>query len=68
MTTTFVKCEKCGKRLIEKKENGLWYYSFGKSADEACSPVEIYIYGSIKIKCTRKSCRHWNVLTKFPGE
>jgi hypothetical protein len=64
--STFINCEKCKKRLIEQKPDGMWYYSFGKSVGETYAPVEIYIYGSIKIKCSRKSCHHWNELTKFP--
>jgi hypothetical protein len=63
---TFVNCEKCGKRLIERKKNGVWHFAFGKSDDIHGSPVELFIFGSIKIKCIRKSCSHWNVLDCFP--
>lgn len=63
----FVNCEKCGKRLIEKKKDGLWYFCFGKSVvSEGEIPVEIYMYGVIKIKCLRKSCHEWNTLSHFP--
>jgi hypothetical protein len=64
--TGFVDCIKCGKHLIEKNPNGLWYFCFGKTPGELIAPVEMYIFGSIKIKCMRKSCNHWNTLTNFP--
>jgi hypothetical protein len=57
---TFVNCEKCGKRLIMKKADGVWYFCFGKSDEKLISPVELYVCGAIKIKCTRKNCNHWN--------
>jgi hypothetical protein len=59
---TFVNCDKCGKRLIERKNN-IWHFAFGKSIDGP-PPVELFIIGTVKIKCIRKSCGHWNVL--FP--
>jgi hypothetical protein len=67
----FFRCEKCWKRIIERKENGLWYFAFGRqrNSDGNLSnecPVEIYIYGSIRIKCLRKECGHWNILNFFP--
>jgi ribosomal protein L37AE/L43A len=30
------------------------------------APVEIFIHGSLKIKCFRSKCGHFNVLTYFP--
>ena len=67
----FFRCEMCGKRLIERKENGLWYFLFGKQRDKkgnilGRAPVEIYIYGSVKIRCLRRGCNHWNILNFFP--
>jgi len=67
----YFKCEKCGKRIIQRKENGVWYFAFGRQKDEdgnltEICPVEIYIYGSMKIKCLRKECAHWNTLNFFP--
>lgn len=64
-------CEKCGKKLIYRKDNGLWHFAFGKVKDEGGkptgeSPVEMYIHGSIKIKCLRRECGHWNILNHFP--
>lgn len=60
----FVDCEKCGKRLIERKQN-IWYFCFGRSVVKPVPPVEIYIFGTVKIKCLRGSCGHWNVLNCF---
>lgn len=63
----FHNCEKCGKRLIEKRKDGQWYFAFGKSNEVPnVVPVEMYIVGSIRIKCLRKSCGHWNTLNPFP--
>ncbi len=78
----FIRCGKCGKRLIERLPNGLWNFSFGRPAPvdrnnvtliERIAPVRMLIHGSIKIKCLRKSCRlkypdYWNVLNYFPNE
>lgn len=71
MRPKFFICEKCGKKLIERKENGVWHFSYGKQKDEdgkitGRAPVEMYIYGSIKIRCLYKDCDHWNVLNFFP--
>jgi hypothetical protein len=68
MIPEFVSCKKCGKRLIERKEDGLLYFAFGKSISEGPNiPVEFYIYGSMKIKCIRRSCKHWNLINNFGG-
>lgn len=67
MTSVFVNCTKCGKKLIEKRQDGLWHFCFGKpSSEEKNMPVEMYIFGSIRIKCLRKSCNEWNNLSHFP--
>jgi len=76
----FIRCELCGKRLIERMPNGLWSFSFGRPGIDKKSgtpldtivPVRIVIHGSIKMKCIRKSCRlanpdHWNILNFFPA-
>jgi hypothetical protein len=67
----FFVCEKCGKKLIERDENGLWHFVFGKYRDEegnilGVAPVDMYIYGSVKLKCLRRGCDCWNVLNFFP--
>jgi hypothetical protein len=63
---TFINCQKCGKRLIERKKSGVWHFAFGKNDSLQGPPVEMFIYGSVKIKCIRKHCGHWNVLNNFP--
>ena len=71
MSKTFVRCEMCGKKLIERKPNGLWYFLFGRRTDKdgnEVSPVEIYIHGSLKMKCIRRTCEHWNILHYFPNQ
>lgn len=62
--THFITCEKCGKKLIERKANGIWVFKFGKNGNE--SLVNMEICGSIKMMCLRRSCRHMNVLHFFP--
>lgn len=69
MTTdkTFLHCEKCGKRLIARLPNGLFHFVFGKKVShESPHPVQIFIHGSIKMQCLRRSCGHMNVFTYFP--
>lgn len=67
----FLTCEKCGKRLIERQSNGLFYFIFGRKKDktgklyEFC-PVEMFIYGSIKMRCLSRECNHWNIFEFFP--
>jgi hypothetical protein len=61
----FVSCEECGKRLIERKSDGMWVFAFGKTAKADEPAVEMFIYGAIKIRCFRKSCGHWNILNHF---
>jgi hypothetical protein len=65
----FYRCEKCGKILIERRPNGLWYFVFGKN--KKFIPVEMHIHGNIKMRCLRRSCRrdnaeHWNIFNFFP--
>lgn len=64
---SFVYCEKCGKKLIERKPNGIWCFKFGKREDRK-PVVDIEIYGSVKMKCTKASCRHTNILNFFPNK
>jgi len=67
MTKNFVYCEKSGKKLIERMPNGLWKFVFGKKAETAKTPpVYLIIHGSLKMKCIRRSCGHWNILNYFP--
>ena len=65
----FITCEKCGKRLIERKKNGIFHFIFGKPNKDGnlFIPVDIYIQGNVKIKCLRRSCGHWQTLNYFPN-
>jgi len=63
---SFIRCEKCGKKLIARQGNGIWHFRFGRSEDGGEPPVDMKIYGSIKMKCLRRSCRHINILNHFP--
>lgn len=64
--STFIYCEKCGKKLLSRLPNGIWKFKFGKR--EGSEPViDMEIHGSLKMKCTRRSCRHPNILNYFPS-
>lgn len=60
----FISCEVCGKKLIERKPNGIFHFMFGRS--KVGSIVDIEIYGSVKMVCSRRSCRHVNIFNYFP--
>jgi len=78
---TFVYCEKCGKKLIERLPNGLWKFAFGRRKlllpigeeqpsfkDNDKEPVVVMlIRGSVKMKCLREDCGHYNILPYFPN-
>jgi hypothetical protein len=69
MKTGFYVCTKCGKRLIGRKKNGTFVFLFGGANSSPL--VHIEVFGSIRMKCLRRSCRrrhpdHWNVFTFFP--
>ena len=60
-----VKCEFCGKKLIERKANGVWDFKFGKR--EGSEPVvDLQVHGSVRMKCLRRSCGRINTLNYFP--
>lgn len=62
---TFLHCEKCGKRLLERLSNGLFKFMFGKQKDsDLPPPVELYIHGSIKMRCW--ACSHFTIFDYFP--
>lgn len=68
---SFMVCEKCGKRVIERQPNGMFHFIFGKKKDKDGNllmfcPVEIFIHGSIKIRCLSRTCGHWNTYNYFP--
>ena len=62
----FICCEKCGKKLLERKPNGVWHFKFGRIEGKDETIVDILIYGSLQFKCTRRSCGHVNTLNYFP--
>jgi hypothetical protein len=64
----FITCEKCGKKLIERKKNGILHFIFGKPGEGiSAAPVEMYIQGNLKIKCLRRTCQHWQVISYLPN-
>ena len=64
----FITCEKCGKKLIERKKNGIFHFMFGKPGKGVTTaPVEMFIQGNIRIKCLRRNCNHWQVLSYLPN-
>ena len=66
MKSSFIKCEKCGKTLMERLPNGLFRFLFGKAPVTGAPIVNMMISGSIKMLCIRKSCKHPNILHFFP--
>lgn len=52
--------------------NGLFKFVFGRNQnDPGKPPVELFVHGSIKMRCLRRSCRtdapnHWNIFNFFP--
>ena len=68
----FLYCEECGKRVLERMPNGLFKFVFGRNQnDPGKPPVELFVHGSIKMRCLRRSCRtehpdHWNIFNFFP--
>ncbi len=60
-----IKCEACGKKLMERLPNGLFKFQFG--AREGSIPViDMEIQGSIRMRCPRRSCKHINFIHYFP--
>ena len=60
--TSFVYCEKCGKKLLERQPNGVWRFRFGRIQKSDETVVDILFYGSLRFKCTRRTCGFVNVL------
>lgn len=61
------RCALCGKKLMERQDNGLWRFEFGRYGAKKEPVVEIEIHGSVRIRCLKKSCRHLNVFDFFPN-
>ena len=74
MRKNFYKCEKCGKKIIERLPNGLWKFAFGRQRVEDDQPcecpepvVEMLVKGSIRMKCLRRECGHYTILPFYPN-
>lgn len=63
--SNFICCQKCGKRLLQRKPNGIFVFKFGKSR-KGGAVVDIEIHGSVKIKCFRETCQYENIINYFP--
>ena len=64
--SAIIYCEKCGKKLLERKPNGIWHFKFGRVQGKDETIIDILFCGSLKFKCPRRSCGHVNVLNYFP--
>lgn len=70
-----ILCEGCKEPLIQRLSNGLWKFKWGRqqkfNEDNELiyewTPIELYVHGTIRIKCFRKDCAHWNDLTFLPN-
>ena len=77
MKEFWIRCAYCNRKLIKRKSNGLFHFKFGKpfktnkdgikELRESPTPVDIYIHGSIRIKCFHRHCGKFNTLNYFPG-
>jgi leucyl-tRNA synthetase len=61
-----IYCEKCGKKLLKRKTNGVFVFKFGRNQEQQ-NMIDLEIFGSIKMKCFRRSCEHMNVINFFPS-
>ena len=67
---SFYVCKHCGKRLIQRQPNGVWHFVYGRNPKYSSSPfppVEIFIFGSVKIRCISNKCGKMNTFNFFPG-
>ena len=66
----FLYCEHCRKKMVRRMPNGILHFLYGKkfNGEEVYAPVEIYIHGSIQMRCIDKGCREWNTFTLLPNE
>jgi len=62
----WIYCEKCRKKLLKRKPNGIFIFRFGRDAEQE-NVVDIQIFGSVKMKCFRQKCKHENVINFFPS-
>lgn len=66
-------CVECQKPILERLPNGLWRFKFGRKNRKSGDgneitdwAVDMYIHGSVKIRCFRNGCLHWNTFNFFP--
>jgi len=61
----WIRCEVCGKKLLRRRANGVFVFKFGRNS-QGDDVVHIELFGSIRMKCIRDSCRHMNQFNFFP--
>jgi len=66
MEDNWIYCEKCGKKLLRRKPNGVFTFKFGRNSKKE-NVIELEIFGSIRMKCFREDCQYVNVINFFPG-
>jgi len=67
---SFYTCKHCGKRLIQRQSNGVFKFQYGRNPKYSTSPyppVEMYIFGSVKMRCINNKCSKMNAFNFFPG-
>jgi len=70
MNSIWICCEKCGKKLLKRRPNGLFIFKFGRDTRDGqeANIVEMEIHGNLRMKCLRKSCKATNTINFFPGD
>lgn len=66
-----IYCEHCEKKLMERREDGLFHFVFGAPRNDegeimGDAPIDMLIHGSIRMKCLRRTCRKVNILNFLP--
>ena len=64
---SWINCQQCGKKLLQRKQNGIFIFRFGRSSSQE-SFVEMEIMGSVRMKCFRRGCGSINVVNFFPEQ
>jgi hypothetical protein len=58
-----IYCDRCGKPLIHRLADGSLEFVFGGKQDAQYGPpVQMWIFGEIRMKCWREYCRHINMI------
>lgn len=59
----FIKCDKCGKKLIQRLPSGLYRFKFGTPrGKDKKAVVDMFISGKIQMRCLRHNCNHVTVI------